>query len=71
MTGVSNLRKTDLLVRIGGDKFIVLLPDANDEKCAHVVDCIHADPLQGITLAGALGMNWPTLLVFAASFVLK
>ncbi|MEP7284141.1 MAG: TMEM175 family protein [Chloroflexota bacterium] len=29
---------------------------------------IHADPSQAITLAGALGANWPTLLAFAASF---
>ena len=61
------LRKTDLLARVGGDEFIVLLPDTPDTLCAQVTDRIAAAVAQldlkeiGITTRLSISGGWAAL----------
>lgn len=48
----ATMRQPDLLYRLGGDEFTLLLPDADADKAVHIAQRLHAALAQPYSLAG-------------------
>lgn len=50
----TKLRASDLLARVGGEEFLVILPDADAERAGQVVERLRQDVPRGETVSGGL-----------------